>query len=414
MAVTRATARPADDASGDAASSESLRADLAERLRVRRSEIEETIFADVHVGFDPAGREDAEYIAGVRAAISEVMDYDLVVIEHGEHALGSIPPAAVSQAGRAARNGVNLETVLRRYTAGHTFLQDVMMQEIERGGRPSHGVAVRQLLRTLGALLDHFTVSVAREYHDELERVARSPELRLMQRVQSLLAGGRVEAADLGYELDAWHLGIIATGRNAKRTVKELAASLGRPLLSVSRSDETAWAWLGGQRKTVSADLERLLPAESNGLMLALGEPHAGIEGWRLTFHQAQAAMAIALRSSQRLTRYADVALLAAVLRDEQLARSLVELHLAPLGDRTDGGAAARETLRAYFAAGRNAAAAAAALGVNRHTVARRLHTIEEQLGRLLPTCEAELEVALRLEELGEPAAPADDHQSLA
>jgi hypothetical protein len=41
---------------------------------------------------------------------------------------------------------------------------------------------------------------------------------------------------------------------------------------------------------------------------------------------------------------------------------------------------------------------------VDRHTVQRRLRKIEERLGRLLHTCLAELEVALRLQELGETA----------
>ena len=37
--------------------------------------------------------------------------------------------------------------------------------------------------------------------------------------------------------------------------------------------------------------------------------------------------------------------LLAAVLRDKELARSLVEIHLSPLRDQRDGGAVSRETL---------------------------------------------------------------------
>jgi DNA-binding PucR family transcriptional regulator len=110
--------------------------------------------------------------------------------------------------------------------------------------------------------------------------------------------------------------------------------------------------------------------------------------------------MLVALRRPQALTSYADVALLAVVLKDSELASSLVEIHLSPL-DQKDG-VVSRETLRAYFAAGCNAATAAAALRVDRHTVERRLHTIETRLGCLLHTCHAELEVALRLEELGD------------
>jgi sugar diacid utilization regulator len=98
------------------------------------------------------------------------------------------------------------------------------------------------------------------------------------------------------------------------------------------------------------------------------------------------------------------VALLASVLNDDALAGSLIEIYLAPLGGSENGGAILRRTLRAYFAAERNASSAASALGVTRHTVQNRLRTIEEKLGQSLRTRQAELEVALRLEELKEGA----------
>jgi DNA-binding PucR family transcriptional regulator len=386
----------------DAASLEHLRLVLAERLCERRSEIEGAIFDQVHVGFDPAGREDAEYIAGVRAAVVEAVEYSIVGLTHGERWLGSVPPAAAAQARRAARNGVSLETVLHRYTAGNTLMEDILMQEVERCELSAHVGAVREVLRTQGSLLGHLTTSAAREYHAELERAALSPELRRTERVQRLLVGGRVDAAELGYELRAWHLGLIAMGEKARQTVEAVATELGRELLSVARSEETVWVWLGGRRPVAIADVERLLHArEATGLAVAIGEPGEGTEGWRLTHRQAQAAMVVTLRRPRGITRFSDVGLAAAVLRDEELARSLVELHLSPLGARDDGGAAARETLRAYFAAGCNAATAAAALGVGRHTVARRLRLVEDRLGRSLRACQPELEVALRLEELG-------------
>jgi PucR C-terminal helix-turn-helix domain/GGDEF-like domain len=392
-----------DEADGGVASLESVRAGLAERLRARRTEIEEAIFARFcDAGFDPAGGEDAEYVAGVRTGLTEAVDYGLMGIEQGEEWLGSIPPAAVAQARRAARNGVSLERVLLRYNAGRMLLEDFVMDEAEQSDFSGQKIALRHVLRTQGALLDHFTASIANEYQHEVERAAHSPEVRRTERVQRLLAGAPVDAAELGYEFDAEHLGVIAMGARAGEIVQSLAAGLGRQLLSVSRSEETVWAWFGGQGRLAITDIEPLLSAkEPAGVSLAIGSPGMGIDGWRLTHRQAQAAMLIALRKPQRLTRYADVALLAAVLRDRELARSLVEIHLSPLDDQRDG-AVSRETLRAYFAAGCNAATAAAALRVDRHTVERRLHTIETRLGRLLHTCHAELEVALRLEELGD------------
>src|SRR5271165_3182773 len=119
-------------ASGGAASIQVVRSGLAELLRARREEIEEAIIARFRdVGFDATAGEDAEYVAGARAAVAEAVDYGLRAIEQGEEWFGSIPPAAVAQARRAARSGVSLERVLLRNNAGHTLLGDFVMQAAE-------------------------------------------------------------------------------------------------------------------------------------------------------------------------------------------------------------------------------------------------------------------------------------------
>lgn len=397
------------DPRSDLASLESVRAGLAERLRARRSEIAEAVFARFRdIGFDPAEGEDAEYVAGARAAITEAVDYGLGAIERGEEWFGSIPPATVAQARRAARNGVSLDKVLLRNNAGHTVLEDFVVQEVDFAGQSK---VLRGVFGTLGALLDHFTALMAHEYQREVERTANSPELRRSERVQRLLAGAPADTAKLGYEFDAEHLGMIAMGAKAAEAVRALAGALGRELLSVPRGDDTVWAWLGGRRALDISELERFISAKAPaGVSLAVGGSASGIDGWRLTHRQAEAAMLVAQRRPQKLTAYADVSLLAAVLRDRELAGSLVEVHLSPLDGHRDS-AVSRATLRAYFAAGCNAATAAAALRVDRHTVERRLNSIETRLGRSLLSCRAELEVALSLEELGEPPGPSDDGQ---
>lgn len=102
------------------------------------------------------------------------------------------------------------------------------------------------------------------------------------------------------------------------------------------------------------------------------------------------------MRDPAPMTRFAAHALMALVLQNQSLARSLVSIYLPSLGSPVT-----RETLRAYFAAGCNAATAAAMLAIDRHTVERRLRAVETRLGRQLRLCHAELEVVLRLEELG-------------
>jgi DNA-binding PucR family transcriptional regulator len=100
------------------------------------------------------------------------------------------------------------------------------------------------------------------------------------------------------------------------------------------------------------------------------------------------------------VVRYADVALLASMLRDELLVTSLRELYLDPLEEERDGGAVARQTLKAYVAAERNVSSAAAALGVSRRTVGNRLRMIERRLNRPLPAMIAAIEAALHLDAL--------------
>jgi DNA-binding PucR family transcriptional regulator len=66
-----------------------------------------------------------------------------------------------------------------------------------------------------------------------------------------------------------------------------------------------------------------------------------------------------------------------------------------------------RQTLRAYFASGGNTSSAAASLGVTRRTVENRMRVIEDELGKPVSTCAAELELALRLDALS--PAPATE-----
>lgn len=121
------------DTRGSGRSLEEICTGLVERLRSRCSEIEETIFAHVRDALpDQIGDEDAEYVVGLRAAVSAAVDYGLTGIEHGEGWSGPAPSAAIAQARRAARGGVGLDTVLLRYMAGYTLLEDFVMDEAER------------------------------------------------------------------------------------------------------------------------------------------------------------------------------------------------------------------------------------------------------------------------------------------
>jgi len=216
---------------------------------------------------------------------------------------------------------------------------------------------------------------------------------------------------------------VIAAGAGAAPAVRELALRADRRLLSVAQGEQSMWAWLGGRERFAVGEIERVIDSGSHppgshppegasfpeGVVLAIGEPGWGIEGWRATHQQAQAALVVALRrreSRPAATRYADVALLASALKDGLLGRALLEVYIAPLEDSRGSGPGLLLTLRAYLASECNASSAAAALGVARRTVENRLRTIEERLGRTLHPCPAEIEVALELDELAAAPGP--------
>lgn len=376
---------------------------LLARLRARRGEIEQAILTRVHAISDPTEVSDPAYAEGLRAAVSAALDFGLDGIERGEVRPPAVPIALLAQARVAARNAVSLDTVLRRYFAGYMLLGDFLIEE----ANPLRGVELQRLLRAQSTLLDRLLTAVAEEHSRECANRPDSAERRRAEQVERLLGGELLDAAELSYELEGSHLGVVANGPGATTALRRLAPSLDRRLLLVRRERGTVWAWLGGRRgldpHELGSHLTASWPAQ---VALALGEPAEGLDGWRLSHRQASAALSVALRGKESIVRYAEVAMLAGALQDELLATSLHQIYLAPLRRERDGGETAKDTLRAYFAAQRNVSSAAGALGVSRRTVSSRLRAIEEILGRSLDRAGTELETALRLDELGD-ASPA-------
>jgi PucR-like helix-turn-helix protein/diguanylate cyclase with GGDEF domain len=354
---------------------------------------------------DPRETGGFEYARGLREAVSVALDYGLATFEG--QARPGVPVLLLEQAKAAARNGVSLDAVLRRYLAGYTLLCDYLMSEAERDGE-SNDRDLRRALRAQGAQLDQLLAVVTEAYMTEVSDIQTTVEHRRLGLVRRLLAGELVDASDLGYGWDGWHLGVVAAGPCAARAIRELAALHDRRLLLVLPGGETAWGWLGGQSPLFARDLRPdSIPSleHSSSISIAIGEPSDGIDGLRLTHLQARAALPIAAQTKGRLVRYADVAVASCAWGDDVLARSLSQIFLAPLAADREGSANLLKTLQAYFATGRNAASAAAQLGVSRQTVNSRLHAISDKIDRPLDRCGPELETALKLWELGHPTA---------
>jgi hypothetical protein len=385
------------------ASAEQARRAVSALLKARRNEIEQTILVRVESVSDDTKPGDPEYAEEMRQAVSTALDFGLAAIEHSEASAPPIPAQLLIRARLAARDGVELAAVLRRYFAGYTLLSEYLAEEAEKHGA-IEGAALRGVQRTQAALFDRLVAAVTEEYSRERKRPA-SAEQRRAELVKALLAGESLDTPELAYDFDVFHVAVITRGIGAAEVVRGLGAALGCRVLLIRRDGGAVWAWLGARDGPDLEQLEQLVSARwPANVPLAIGEPGKGRSGWQRSHQQAKAAFLVANRKPGVLVRYSDVALPASMLQDDLLATSLHEIYLAPLERTRGAGSALRQTLRAYFAAGRNGASAAAALQVSRQTIGNRLQEVEDQLGRPLASCVAELEAAIRLEELDQPA----------
>jgi hypothetical protein len=311
-------------------------------------------------------------------------------------------PAEVAESARlAASLGFPVAGVLQAYRTGHAVQWRAWRDAVYELERPRE--ETRELL-DLGfefffEYADRCCRWAARAYAEERERLLRSQEQRRTQLVRRLLAGEELDGEELGYDLDAGHLGVVAFGTDAEGGVEALAEALDATALAVAVDRETAWGWIHLEDAADARQLVRRFQP-SAGVRLAVGGPAAGVEGFRRAHAEALEAHRIARRGAAPLTLYDDVGLLALAARDEALAGAFCARELGPLAGAGKREETLRQTLRAYLAAAQHASSAAALLGVSDRTVSNRVRTVEERLGRPVATRSAELDVALRLHEL--------------
>lgn len=388
------------------------RARVRARLEAQREEIEAAALARIAEIADPGEIADPAYVEGLRRAVPAAIEFGLATVEGGEATEPPVPVELLAQARLAARNGIALDTVLRRYFAGYSLLGFHLIEQASKDGLMD-GEGLQRLTATQSAHFDRLLAAIGEEHARESAALARSPrDRRQAERIERLLAGEPVDTSSIPYGFEGWHLGVAAVGAGAERLVRGLAASFDCLLLLLRREEGLVWAWLGSRARldpgqllrTVESGGDRQIGGEPSP-PIAVGEPATGLSGWRLTHRQALAALPVARGCPEHIARYGAAALFTAALQDELLATSLRALYLEPLEAERDGGETLRKTLRAYLSTEANASSAAAKLGISRQAVARRLRSAESIISRPLSGCLPDLDVALRLAEFGTPRA---------
>lgn len=316
----------------------------------------------------------------------------------------SVVPLAVA----AARAGLSWQAVAAAWSGCQAEIADALLRHIGEANWGDTTQASEVMRASILCLLGFDNVVDARlasAYHQSRDRAEQRAVLATGDRLDDLLIGREAGEADLGFDLDCDHVASIAWGDDARRGVEELGGRLGCEVTIEQRRD-LVWGWLHGSPEIdpeALSDARQFVPPPTVGL--ALGNRHAGKEGFITSHHEARSAKRVAVLSGAPVTLFIDVGLEAFALSDERLARAFVARELGPLVGEDSRSAALRRTLEAYFAAGNSASGAAAALDVHERTVSYRIRAAEERLGRYFVDCQDEVALALRLRSLFASAA---------
>jgi hypothetical protein len=273
---------------------------------------------------------------------------------------------------------------------------------------------VTSVTETMDAWIGGATEAVVQERR----RVFLAEQVRIRSAIESLVAAEPVEADAasqlLRIPLTGSHLGCaigVPPGATIERRVIdgvaqrfEQAAGGGRTLRHETRVG-TVHLWVSTPRAARTPVVEDLrVPAP---LLVGIGEPHAGVDGFRRTFVEASDALRLAVRlKAVGGVSYGDVALAIVLVQDEERARWFVDHELRELAGHGTEMADMRNTLRTFFETRMRIAPAAERLFLHRNTLINRLERIQAVLQHGVAERTAETQAALVLAELYEHDRP--------
>ncbi|UQA36865.1 helix-turn-helix domain-containing protein [Streptomyces sp. HNA39] len=324
-----------------------------------------------------------------------------------------------------------------------TDIEDVVRTHVERGFeldsaltliRIAHGQITGDLLRScekvvpapdLPDVMRHVSTTlfeavealcrlVSRRFSAERDRWLTGRDAQRRNTVWEILRGADMDEARasrrLGYDLTQNHLGLLLRAQDSTRSdgLERVAARVLEragctATLLVPAGAGRLWGW-GAVPTTGPKDLSgHPLPL---GVQVAAGLPAPGLDGMRLTHHQARTAARVGdrMRDVHRIYEYRTLELVALLLADEPAAGDFVRRELGALAEDTASAATLRATLKCYLDQDRSLAAAAERLHVAKNTVLYRARKAAQLRGRPLGENRLHLHAALCLADALGPA----------
>ncbi|MFC9789798.1 PucR family transcriptional regulator [Rhodococcus sp. NPDC127528] len=400
------------DAPSTAQAGEWMRGYVAETLA--RADLESFIDNVAHsMGSDvPELSTDAEILRDLQLAVRSQFRLILAVRQSDSSPRWSIPVAAEahSLARTMARRGLELRVLSRLYHAGHRAVWRFVTDFVDNADVPSD-FKVRlvvtmweQTSEVMNSMLEELTAT----YAGERERLLSGAFSMRVNTVREILDGSLDNTEDasvrLSYPVHRVNTSLVLWTTDHAISIdsqifEPLAQRLARSasateVICVPSGARGLWVWMvSGNTEEPTIDAALVPP----GIRVAVGRPGQGIDGFRRTHREAQAAQQIATRAQRGrpVTTYRDVELVSMLAARPEAVRTLVERELLGLSGDDDLSVRLRETLRAVLAHQGNIEAAARQLAVHKNTVRYRAQQIEERLGRRIGSRALHLELAL-------------------
>jgi DNA-binding PucR family transcriptional regulator len=260
----------------------------------------------------------------------------------------------------------------------------------------------------IGRTLDRFS--------EERDRWVRSSEAVRAEVIAELLedpmhVDPKEASRKLGYELDRWHIGFVlalsGTGAGSSAvTLEHIAGEVadhlggGTPVLHHLTTRMLA-GWVASWDEPMDTDSRRArFGTIADSPCVAIGSAGHGPNGFRRSHQQALAALRVSRLMRSRpngVVAYEDVAMICLASADLDAAREFVARELRGLTAEDDQTRRVAATLQVFLEEGTQRRRTAARLGIHANTVALRLRSAEELLGRPAATRIPETLLALTL-----------------
>jgi DNA-binding PucR family transcriptional regulator len=370
----------------------------------------------------PELRGDARTIELLGASVEGNVDTLLHALRH-DIAVERVeaPTAALEYARRLAQHGVPVNALVRAYRLGQRQLNDLVFQAVREAdiSPATRLAALEAISTTLFEYIDWISQQVVAVYEDERERWLENQNSIRALRVREVVAGKAKVDVDatsdsIRYPLRWHHLAVVmwysdegAGGdelARLQRFLRELGQTtdVGSNPLFAAADQTTGWGWLpyrSAPQNAVEA-VRQFTGERADPPSVAIGTVASGVDGFRRSYREAQAARAVAVAGGAdgaTVIAASDPGLAAAALLggDIGAARVWVTDVLGELSADTENDARLRETLRIFLRCGSSYKQAAEELDLHFNTVKYRIGRAVARRGSPIERDRLDVELAL-------------------